>query len=181
MICQGSVKLTMLYKILLLGDGAVGKTSTILKYVENKIPESYSATMGVDIMNTEVKTTGGIIVSLNIWDIAGQSHFKPIRNKFYSGAQAAIVIFDVTRPETFLHTKEWISEVNSELKEDIPMILVGNKIDLQENKKISLTDMVFEKERHPSIFAAFETSAITGEGISIVFHKIAEKLLFKYR
>ncbi|OLS26100.1 MAG: GTPase KRas precursor [Candidatus Heimdallarchaeota archaeon LC_3] len=171
----------MLYKILLLGDGAVGKTSTILKYVENRIPESYSATMGVDIMNTEVKTTGNLIVSLNIWDIAGQSHFKSIRSKFYSGAEAAIVIFDVTRPETFNHIKEWISEVNIELKEKIPMILVGNKVDLQDEKRVSLTDMVFEKEKHSNIFAAFETSAVTGEGINIVFQKIAEKLLFKYR
>jgi Ras-related protein Rab-7A len=171
--------LTILYKILLLGDNAVGKTSIIHKYVENKISESYSATIGVDIMNTLVKTKGGQNVSLNIWDIAGQTLFKSIRNKFYTGAEAAIVIFDVTRPETFEHIKEWILETNVELKTEIPMILVGNKIDLREQQKVDVNESTDIEETHPNIFAVFETSALTGEGINIVFQMIAEKLLFQ--
>ncbi|MHA1991548.1 MAG: Rab family GTPase [Candidatus Hodarchaeales archaeon] len=171
--------MTILYKILLLGDDAVGKTSIIHKYVENKISESYSATIGVDIMNTLVKTKGNQNVSLNIWDIAGQTLFKSIRNKFYTGAEAAIVIFDVTRQRTFEHIKEWILETTAELKTEIPMILVGNKIDLHEERKVFVNDPADIKETHPNIFEVFETSALTGEGINVVFQMIAEKLLFQ--
>jgi small GTP-binding protein len=163
-----------------LGDGAVGKTSIIRKYVENKISESYSATIGVDIMNTSVKTISDLAVSLNIWDIAGQTHFKPIRGKFYAGAEAAIVIFDVTRPETFKHIKEWIIETNNELKTEIPMVLVGNKIDLHEERKVSKEDLNVEKQGHSNIFSVFETSALTGEGINSVFQLIAEKLIYQH-
>jgi len=92
------------------------------------------------IYTRQQQTKGNQNVSLNIWDIAGQAHFKSIRNKFYTGAEAAIVIFDVTRPETFEHIKEWILETNEELKTDIPMILVGNKIDLHEQRKVDVNE-----------------------------------------
>ncbi|OLS22816.1 MAG: GTPase KRas precursor [Candidatus Heimdallarchaeota archaeon LC_3] len=171
------INLSNLLKILLLGDGAVGKTSTIHRYIENKFSNTYAATIGVDILNTRVITKSGEKLDINIWDIAGQIHFRAIRSKFYRGTSAAILIFDVTNKKTLDNIPSWISEAKELVSSDIPMILVGNKKDLDHLRQVDKFAINKESDSNNNIFAVFETSALTGEGIGEVFQTMAEKLL----
>ena len=171
------INLSNLLKILLLGDGAVGKTSTIHRYIENKFSNTYAATIGVDILNTRVITKSGEKLDINIWDIAGQIHFRAIRSKFYRGTSAAILIFDVTNKKTLDNIPSWISEAKELISSDIPMILVGNKKDLDHLRQVDKFAINKESDSNNNIFAVFETSALTGEGIGEVFQTMAEKLL----
>jgi Ras-related protein Rab-7A len=165
-----------LYKIVLLGDGAVGKTSSVHRYLDNKFSNTYAATIGVDILNTKVKVKEDEI-SLNIWDLAGQDHFKSIRSKFYRGTSACVLIFDLTNTKTFDNIINWIEEAKNLTSQNIPMFLVGNKTDLDHLRQISNDKMKKLKEAYNNIFAVFETSALTGEGINELFQFMAETLL----
>lgn len=169
--------LSNLLKVLILGDGAVGKTSSIHRFIENKFSNTYAATIGVDILNTKVTTKNNEELNINIWDLAGQAHFKSIRTKFYRGASAAILVFDVTNKKTFENITSWISEAKQFVSPEIPMILVANKIDLDHLREVDKTEIHKEMDMKSNIFSVFETSALTGEGIEEVFQTMAEKLL----
>ena len=120
-------------KMLLLGDGAVGKTSLIKQYIKGEYKGDYKPTIGVDVYTKEIRFSHqGEEVSLNlgVWDIAGQKQFEMFRKNFFKGAKAALVVFDYTRPETFSSVETgWIKDLQ-ELSGNVPFILIGNKIDL---------------------------------------------------
>ena len=99
-------------KILLLGDGAVGKTSLVHRFVEGVFKEQYKATIGVDIFQKVVNTPAGEC-ELQIWDLSGQSHFSAVRSKFYSKAEGALLVFDLTNADTFNNLESWVSEANA--------------------------------------------------------------------
>jgi small GTP-binding protein len=116
------------YKIVVCGDGSVGKTSLILKYTQNTFNENYMATVGANFA-TKKLTINGVEIISQYWDMGGQPQFKFIRQNFYRGARGIIYVYDVTRRETFINLEKWIQEVNQVLS-NVPCILIGNKIDL---------------------------------------------------
>ncbi len=120
-------------KMLLLGDGAVGKTSLIKQYIQGEYKGDYKPTIGVDVYTKEIKFSyegEEVVLNLGIWDIAGQKQFEMFRKNFFKGAKAAIVVFDYSRPETFSSIEtNWIKDL-FELSGNVPFILIGNKIDL---------------------------------------------------
>ena len=125
-----------LFKILLLGDSGVGKSSIILRYIENNFSQNLMNSIGVDfkLKNIEVK---GKKVKLQVWDTAGQERFRTITTSYYKGAQAIIVVFDLTDRDSFEHVKNWMSDVDKFAKEGVLRILAGNKCDLEHQRKIS--------------------------------------------
>lgn len=120
------------YKVIVAGDGGVGKTSLIRRFCEGKFEASRVMTIGVDFQ-TETVNIQGRRIRLSIWDIAGQDRFGSFRDMFYRGAKSAALVYDVTRPESFDNLAVWHKDI-LKVSPGTPMILVANKIDLPDHK-----------------------------------------------
>lgn len=124
-------------KVILAGDSAVGKTTLVERYVTEKMNYDYKSTIGLNIMIKEQKYPHWAInVKFSIYDTGGQDQFQKVRENYYKWAKAGFLVFDVTRPDTFHHISRWYAEVKK-VEPEIMLILVGNKVDLVEQRKIS--------------------------------------------
>ena len=163
------------FKILIIGDSGVGKTNMLLRYVDNIFSESHIATIGVEY-KTKTITRGKYKVTLNIWDTAGQERFKSITKSFFSGATGVIFVYDITKTDSFFGptgVKNWIKD--SEEYGKFEYILCGNKIDLENKRKVK-----FDEAKEYSIkkkIDYIETSAKTGINISQAFEKIVDLII----
>ena len=160
-------------KLLIIGDSAVGKTSMLLKYTDNFFPESHLATIGVEFKTKEVEYNG-YNIELQVWDTAGQERFKSITKSFFRNANGIIFVYDITQKNTFKNVKDWIkdSEVNDF---GFQRILVGNKIDLQNKRQVSLEDA--KEWADKKNMEVIETSAKTGANIDKAVLKLIELIL----
>jgi len=173
---KDSSKLTRYrYKLIVCGDPAVGKTSTILRYTDNAFRRTYLPTIGVNLSEKEIVYKDADIKFV-LWDIAGQSKFQKMRNYFYKGADGLLVVFDLTAPETFKNVPSWYKDIQTFLQEDLRGLILANKSDLVAERKIS-TNQIAELAKNLNL-EYFETSALTGENVVEAFTKIAE-LLYK--
>jgi small GTP-binding protein len=155
------------YKIVVAGDGNVGKTSLIRRYCEGKFEESRITTLGVDFQ-TKVVTVGEQLVKLSIWDVAGQDRFLSFRDTFYPGAHAVALVYDVTTPSTFFNLMHWRDEIQSAVP-NVSMVVIGNKNDL-----FNVIPADEAKGWAKSLNMAFLlTSAATGERVDEFFAGLA--------
>jgi Ras-related protein Rab-11A len=163
-----------LFKSIVVGDGGVGKTALTLRFSKGFFTEDYKMTIGVDF---HVKTInidsneGPIRAKLQIWDTGGQERFSSIRPMYYRGSLGALLIFDLTNSASFEHLPGWIEEVRANVKTEIPLLLVGNKSDLVDQRAASLEE-INEFTRNFNLFY-METSAKTGEGVGDCFYILA--------
>ena len=159
-------------KILVIGDSSVGKTSMLLKYVENIFPEAHMATIGVEY-KVKVINTPKYKVNLNIWDTAGQERFKSITKSFFNNTNGIVFVYDITSKESFEGVKNWMKDAEPYGK--FESVLCGNKVDLEE-KRIIKFDQLKEFGLKKKI-DVFETSAKTGANLNKVFQKIVDLIL----
>ena len=160
-------------KLLIIGDSAVGKTSMLLKYTDNFFPESHLATIGVEYKTKEIEYNG-YNVELQVCDTAGQERFKSITKSFFRNTNGIIFVYDITNKNTFKNVKNWVN--NSEENDfGFKRILVGNKIDLQNKRKVELADA--KEMANKKNMEVIETSAKTGANINKVFTKLTELIL----
>lgn len=159
-----------LLKILIIGESAVGKSCLLLRYTDKKFSDAFMTTIGVDF-KTKYLTIDGEEIKLQIWDTAGQEKFRAITKAYYRGANGILVVFDLTRPDTFLQTSMWIESIKDSTTDVIDVILVGNKSDLE--RKVS----VEEAEETARQFGVkyFETSAREDKNINEAFDYLATK------
>lgn len=164
------------FKILLLGDAAVGKTSLVQRFVHDKFDSSYLMTIGMEPSEKHVKLKDGTQVALSIWDLAGQDRFRFIRHTFYKGAKASLLVFDLTREATLKNLKKWDKEFIENCGASMVKILVGNKQDLKNQIAVSEKEC---KDTHAKLKSLdyIRTSALTGEHVDDAFTKIAELLV----
>jgi small GTP-binding protein len=164
------------FKILLLGNAAVGKTSLVQRFVHDRFDSSYLMTIGMEPSEKHVKLKDGTHVALSIWDLAGQERFRFIRHTFYKGAKAALLVFDLTREATLSDLKKWDKEFTENCGSSVVKILVGNKQDLK--NQIAVSDKECQ-ETHKKLKSLhyIRTSALTGEQVDDAFTKIAESLV----
>jgi small GTP-binding protein len=162
----------MNYKILLAGDVGVGKTSLINRFVTGYFADEYKATIGVNIYTKQLFIDNSE-VNLQIWDVAGQTSFRQFRQRFFSGALGAFIVFDLTVSKSLdnLHAS-WIKDIQNNAG-DIPLILIGNKVDLRESIIVSQQDVREFLNQHSNVEDHFITSALTGENVENAFHKLA--------
>ena len=168
-------KKEFLYKILIIGDSSVGKTCFLTRYADNTFQEVHMSTIGIDYKLKNVKMEDGKIVKLQIWDTAGQDRFRSITKNYYKGANGIVVIFSVTDKKTFGNVKSWIHQIKAEVDEKVTIILVGNKIDDEENREVTKE----EGEEAARNFGLdfFECSAKTGENINSTFNELVLKMV----
>ena len=162
------------FKILLLGDGSVGKTALVHRFVHNKFQKAYLMTIGMEPYS-RYETIDGQKICYSLWDIAGQDRFKVMRGMFFRGAMGSLVTFDLTRRESFNNTSTWIKEALAESPNQT-FILVGNKNDLEDHREVS-TKEGEAKAKELGAIQYIETSALTGENVGEAFHTIGKTLL----
>jgi len=165
----------IMYKICIVGDGGVGKTTILHQYVDGKFIEDTQLTIGTNIFlkNITLKEFD-INIKLQIWDLGGQAFFAAIRRNFYGGARGIIYTFDLTRKSSFTNLTEWRNEINEGLEEEFSSVLIGNKFDLinEEDRLINLEDVLLIK-KELSVSEYFETSAKNNIGIDNTFRRLA--------
>ncbi|MFX1296502.1 MAG: GTP-binding protein [Promethearchaeota archaeon] len=154
-------------KIVVMGDPAVGKSSLVRRHATNKFEEDYAPTIGTDFALKVVKIED-MEITCTIWDIGGHEHFMTVRNVYYEGADAAVIIYDVTREETFENVGKWYDDF-TKVVGIVPLVIIGNKIDLDSKIKKEKGEKL-ALEMH-AIF--YETSAKTGENVNTAFRHLA--------
>ena len=163
-----------LFKIVLVGDAEVGKTSLTTRFAYGTFTDQYISTLGVDFV---VKTLpiSGHVVKLQVWDTAGQERYAGIRPIYYRGAKGAVLVFDLTRKESFLNVEKWIEQVQRFASQGIPIVLVGNKIDLADSREVTQSDI--SKILVEKGLVYFETSAKIDQGVNETFRRVTELIL----
>ncbi|NVM02959.1 MAG: GTP-binding protein [Candidatus Helarchaeota archaeon] len=172
------------WKIIVLGEPAVGKTTLMLRYTEKKFRELYIPTVGCQVSKKELAFDGGsdenkTNVELYVWDIAGQSKFMKVRKVFFEGAHGFFLVYDITSEDSFNKTAKWFKDLKKSrpFKKEFTGILIGNKIDLQDQREVPRKDGIkLAKEMNVDFE---ETSAKTGENINEIFERIARTILNK--
>ncbi len=170
---------SFIYKICVVGNGGVGKTSMVLRYCENSFKESYLMTIGSNFSTKTVEMADHpqLQVKLQIWDLAGQKHFSFVRPPFYRGATGIIYVFDLTRRSSFADLLEWREEVEKVIGQK-PCLVVGNKLDLAKlgQREIAEQDGEAVKfEMHAMKY--FETSAKKGDSVGEIFKVLTLEIL----
>lgn len=171
----------MFFKVLFLGEGGVGKTSLLKRYVDGTFTEDMKTTVGVDFASCEVSCDGWE-ATLQIWDLAGQMHFRDLVSYYFAGGRAAIAVFDITMLTTMDALEGWISRL-FEAEGEIPLVIVGNKSDLRDILPPAHPFITQEEGRE---FAAkygapfIEASAKDGIGVSKIFGEVTRVLSERY-
>ena len=168
---------SMIFKMILVGDSGVGKTNILSRYVNNEFSESTKSTVGVEL-GYKIEEVNNTKVKVQIWDTAGQERYKSITNTYYKGAKGALIVYDISRKESFLNVDKWIGDLKEFGEENVCILLIGNKCDLENIRQVS-TDEVSKKAQQYNI-GFCETSALSAKNIDFAFQKliklVAEKL-----
>lgn len=163
-----------LVKFIIIGDSGTGKTCLLRQFLDSKFPRTSTHTLGVEF-GCKKLTIGDKKVKIQIWDTAGQERFRSVTRSYYRGSAAALVVYDVTRPETFSHVKDWLADARGLASPGIAIAVVGNKADLKSERGVTREEAeVFGKEHHVPVT---ETSALTGQNVENVFTTLAETVL----
>ena len=169
------------FKITILGDSAVGKTSLINQFVESSFEDDYKPTLGANIIRKDV-TIGDVNakVRLIMWDLAGQEKYNVIRSMYFQGCVGALLVFDLTRHNTFDNIKsKWLKDFKNYVKKEGAYILIGNKVDLNDQRVVTTEEGTnLAKEINASDF--IETSAKYGENVEKAFKNLVFQILRNY-
>ncbi|HEY0087198.1 MAG TPA: Rab family GTPase [Candidatus Lokiarchaeia archaeon] len=170
---EGTKKVQYHFKVIICGDGMVGKSSLILRFTENAFKRTYLSTLGVSVSEKVIKVNDNL-VQLILWDIAGQQKFDKMRSAFYKGAYGIFLVFDLTNPSTFHNIMNWYADIKKEIEVSNNGILIGNKSDLSEERKISYDSA--SRLASAINFDYFETSALSGTNVEKAFELLTHKL-----
>lgn len=177
---QNAYNYQYIFKIILIGDANIGKTSLINRYVTDSFADRYICTIGVDFMMKSINYDDQTI-KLQLWDTAGMEKYKQITTSYYRGAQAAIVCFDLTSRESFNSITKWVDDFcqfyNPIFQRTI--LIVGNKADLIDQRQIKQEEIDTYIQMNNYIY--FETSAKTGDNVEELFFTLAKTLYINYK
>jgi small GTP-binding protein len=167
------------FKIVVLGEAAVGKTSLINQYVESTFKEDYKPTLGANIIRKDVKINNTNI-RLIMWDLAGQEKYNVIRSMYFQGCVGALLVYDITREKTFAEIKEkWLADFVKYVEDEGAFILIGNKKDLKEQRMVE-TEAGKSLANDINACNFIETSAKYGENVEKAFENLVKQILKNY-
>ncbi|MFW9993395.1 MAG: GTP-binding protein [Candidatus Odinarchaeota archaeon] len=175
-----------LFKINMIGDSAVGKTALVERYLTKAFHSYYLPTIGADF-STYSTVVNGKVIKLQVWDLAGEPKWSSVRPIYYRGSIGAIMVYDITREETYNNAGKWLEELfNHTGKGPVPVVLLANKEDLRreypdalaEEKGLALTGEINGiTSRRGFTCSFFETSALTGQNVELAFKTLVGKIL----
>lgn len=165
-----------LFKLLLIGDSGVGKTSVLFRFSEDAFNTTFISTIGIDFKIRTIEMDGKRI-KLQIWDTAGQERFRTITTAYYRGAMGIILVYDVTDTKTFENIKNWIRNIEENASADVEKILLGNKCEVEEKRQVSKEKGECLAVEHGIKF--LETSAKTGTNVEEAFLTLARDIKTK--
>ncbi|CAN6808137.1 hypothetical protein Bca4012_002518 [Brassica carinata] len=155
-----------LFKIVIIGDSAVGKSNLLTRYARNEFNPNSKATIGVEFQ-TQSMVIDGKEVKAQIWDTAGQERFRAVTSAYYRGAVGALVVYDITRSSTFENVGRWLDELNTHSDTTVAKMLIGNKCDLESIRAVSVEEGKGLAESHGFFF--METSALDSTNVKTAF------------
>jgi len=172
---QNETITTSEFKIVLLGDSSVGKSSIVNRYIKRKFSNKYITTIGASFYSKNIHLKNNKLIKIQIWDTGGSERFKSISNIYYRNADGALLIYDVTNENSLLNLNFWIQELKNNVN-DLVIGIVGNKIDVNENLKNVSFVKCLDFAKKNGIFICKEISAKSGFGVDDVFYIFAEKI-----
>jgi len=161
------------FKLVLLGEQSVGKTSLITRFMYDTFDSTYQATIGIDFLSKTMYLEDRT-VRLQLWDTAGQERFRSLIPSYIRDSSVAVVVYDITNRTSFLNTAKWIDDVRSERGNDVIIVLVGNKTDLRDKGEVTIEEGEAKAKEYNVMF--METSAKVGHNVKALFRKIAQAL-----
>ncbi|CCH60085.1 hypothetical protein TBLA_0C02780 [Henningerozyma blattae CBS 6284] len=167
------------FKLVLLGDSSVGKSSIVNRFVKDSFDELRESTIGAAFLSQTITLKNKTVIKFEIWDTAGQERYKSLAPMYYRNANAALVVYDITENDSLMKAQSWVDELKSKVgDENLVICLVGNKIDLcdeDESKRVVLTKDAKDYADEQNLMF-YEVSAKSGENVKEVFQVIGEKL-----
>ena len=161
-------------KVILLGQGGVGKTSVIRRFVEQAFSHDYKTTVGSNFLLKRLQLDAETRMTMQIWDLSGQDSFRNIRTQYFLHSHGGIMVYDLTRPETLAELDKWHADF-TEKAGGVPLMLFGNKVDLEEKRGVKFEE-ASEKAKHFNA-SYYETSALAGTNVQEAFTRLAQQII----
>ena len=168
----------LIFKIVLIGDSNVGKTNILSKYLQNEFNPDSKATVGVEFGSKTFNINDNVIKA-QIWDTAGTEKYRSITNAYYKGAKGAFVVYDISRKSSFNNIDKWLFDLKNNGDENINIILIGNKIDLEHQREVTTEEG--EKKAIINKASFIETSAKNGDNIEKAFNLMIENVYENFK
>ena len=166
----------LLYKIIIIGDTGVGKSNILSRYLKDEFREDSKSTVGVEL-GTKFLKIKDMGAKLQIWDTAGQERYKSITSSYYKGSHGCFIVYDITNEKTFENVDNWFKQAQKEASKEVSIILVGNKCDLENERKISKEKG--EEKAKTLNCPFFETSALSKIKIEDIFTEMINNIFEK--
>ncbi|KAJ8637326.1 hypothetical protein MRB53_011593 [Persea americana] len=162
-----------LFKIVLIGESAVGKSNLLSRFARNEFFPNSKSTIGVEFQTQRIEIDGKEIKA-QIWDTAGQERFRAVTSAYYRGAVGALIVYDVSRRQTFDSIERWLNELQTHSDMNVVTILIGNKTDLKDGREVSTDEGKTLAEAQGLFF--LETSALDSSNVATAFHTVVREI-----
>ena len=171
-----NIKEDLKLKLILLGDSGVGKTNLISRYISNNFDENTRATIGVEFFCKNFRINKKRTIKVEIWDTAGQERYKAITSVYYKGAKGAFIVYDITLRKTFENIDKWIGEIKERTTDDVKLIIIGNKTDLNNEREVKSEEALIKYQDMD--IPLIETSALEDTNVNEAFINLI-KIVYK--